>query len=277
MNRLLALVSATALTTLAASFPTAAHAQRSDAEWLEQCRRQERWSSRDDRARFCDVRTSNLGTLRAIDVDGRQNGGVAVRGWDGNDVRVSARIQAQAPTEAEARELTGRVRVVTNGGAIHAEGPERERDAWWSVSYEIMVPRRMDVTVDTHNGPIAVQDVNGRMTLRAQNGPLALSRVGGAVNARVQNGPISVVLAGNRWNGEGLDAESVNGPVQLSIPRDYSARLEVGTTWGPVDLDIPLPEGYRRGRHITTVLGSGGAPVRVVTTNGPLAVHRTDR
>lgn len=280
MNRLPtrtnSLLPALALLALTAAASTPAHAQRSDAEWLDQCRNQ-RWSSRDDGDRFCDVRTTTLGALRAVSVDGRENGAVAVRGWDGNEVRVSARIQTHASSEAAARELAGRVRVLTDGGTVRAEGPARERGAWWSVSYEVMVPHRMDVNVDTHNGPIAVQDVAGRMTLRADNGPLSLSRVGGAVNARVQNGPISVVLAGDRWNGEGLDAESVNGPVQLSIPRDYSARLEVGTTWGPVQLDIPLNEGYRGGRHVTTTLGSGGAPVRVVTTNGPLVVRRTDR
>ncbi|MBV9773997.1 MAG: hypothetical protein JO040_08605 [Gemmatimonadetes bacterium] len=270
---LTALSTAAALTTLA----TTAHAQRTDAEWLEQCRDQRHWSSRGDDARFCDVRTTTLGALRALNVDGRENGAVAVRGWDGADIRVSARIQANARSEADAREIASRIRVNTSGGTIHADGPARERGANWSVSYEIMVPRRMDVRVDTHNGPIAVQDVTGRMTLHAQNGPLALRRVGGAVNARVQNGPITVELAGNRWNGEGLDAESVNGPVQLSIPRDYSARLEVGTTHGPVSLDIPLAEGYRGGRHVNTVLGSGGAPIRVVTTNGPLVVRRTDR
>ncbi|HEX2091197.1 MAG TPA: DUF4097 family beta strand repeat-containing protein [Longimicrobiaceae bacterium] len=267
-------VLAAALLALAASPPSPAAAQRDDAEWLERCREQRgsRWGQ--DRARFCEVRTERLRPTGSLVVDGGENGGASVRGWDGNEIRVSARIQTHAPTEAEARELARQIRVSTSGGNIRATGPERRRGAGWTVVYEIRVPRRQDVSVTTQNGPVAVEDVRGRMTLRAANGPVSLRRVGGAVNARVRNGPLSVVLDGDRWNGEGLDAETVNGPVRLTLPADYSAQLEVGTVNGPANIDLPLSEGYRSGRHIRTTLGSGGAPVRVVTTNGPVAVRR---
>ncbi|HEV2149967.1 MAG TPA: DUF4097 family beta strand repeat-containing protein [Longimicrobiaceae bacterium] len=266
----LALAAAAALAALLAALPAAA--QRSDAEWLENCREQ-----RDQRARHCEVRTETLRPSGSITVDGGENGGATVRGWDGDQVRVSARIQAQAATEAEARELARQVTVRTDGGTIRAEGPARSRGASWSVMYDVQVPRRHDVAVTTRNGPVGVEDVTGRMTLRAENGPVSLRRVGGAVNARVRNGPLSVVLEGARWNGEGLDAEAVNGPVTLTLPRDYSARLEVGTINGPVKMDLPLAGGYRSGRHVQATLGSGGAPVRVVTTNGPFTVRRGSR
>lgn len=268
------LAAGAAFLALLAALPAAA--QRSDAEWLENCREQD--SRRNsERARFCEVRTETLRPTALLTVDGGANGGASVRGYDGGEVRVSARIQAHASTEAEARELARRVTVRTDGGSIRAEGPERARGAGWSVIYDIQVPRRQDVTVTTRNGPVAVEGVSGRMTLRADNGPLTLRRVGGAVNARVRNGPIRVELDGARWNGEGLDAESVNGPVSLTIPQGYSAELEVGTTNGPVRMDLPLSDGYRSGRHLRTKLGSGGAPVRVVTTNGPLVVRRGGR
>lgn len=67
--------------------------------------------------------------------------------------------------------------------------------------------------LDTHNGPIAVRAVTGRMTLQADNGPVSLDGVGGDVPARTINGPLHVVLTGARWDGAGLDAETTNGPV----------------------------------------------------------------
>lgn len=259
---------------LLAALPAAA--QRSDAEWLEQCREQSsRWSS--ERARFCEVRTETLRPTGRLTVDGGENGGASVRGSDANEVRVSARIQAHAGTEAEARELARRVTVRTEGGSLRAEGPAQARGAGWSVVFDVQVPRRHDVSVTAGNGPVSVEGVTGRMTLRAENGPVSLRRVGGAVSARVRNGPISVHLDGARWDGEGLDAESVNGPVTLRIPEGYSAELEVGNTNGPARIDLPLEGGYRSGRHVRTTLGSGGAPVRVVTRNGPIVVTRSDR
>lgn len=268
---------ATALAFLALLAALPASAQRSDAEWLENCRRQGESRRGSERARFCEVRTETLRPVVTLTVDGGENGGASVRGSDGGEMRVSARIQSWAGSEAEARELARRVTVRTDGGSVRADGPAQSRGAGWSVVYDIQVPRRQNVSVTTRNGPLAVEGVSGRMTLRADNGPLALRRVGGAVNARVRNGPISVELEGGRWSGEGLDAESVNGPVSLTIPVDYSAELEVGTVNGPVNMDLPLAGGFRSGRHVKTTLGSGGAPVRVVTTNGPIVVRRGGR
>lgn len=264
------------LLALAAAVPSSAIAQRTDAEWLENCRTStSRWD--DGRARFCEVRAEALRAGGSLTVDGGQNGGATIRGWDGDEVRVSARVQVYAPTEARARELARQITIRTAGSHIRADGPEQSRGTGWSVVYDIRVPRRQDVSVVTRNGPLAVEDVRGRMTLRASNGPVSLRRVGGTVHARVQNGPLNVVLDGDRWNGDGLDAESVNGPVSLVIPRTYSAQLEVGNVNGPVNVDLPLPEGFRSGRHVKTTLGSGGAPIRVVTTNGPLNVRREGR
>ena len=250
-------------------------AQRTDAEWLENCREQ-RGSSRG--AAHCEVRPYQMSAgVRSLVVDGGENGAVSVRGWDGNEIRVSARIRTQAPSEEAARALAREIRVQANDGRVSAEGPSRREGAGWSVGYEILVPRRMDLNVETRNGPLAVSDVSGRMQLRATNGPLALRRLGGAVNARASNGPLSVDLEGERWQGEGLDAETTNGPVTLNIPDRYSAELEVGTVNGPVRVDLPMQDGRLRGGQIRTRLGAGGPPVRVVTTNGPLVVRSGGR
>ena len=252
-------------------------AQRTDAEWLENCR-ENRWSRGDRRATHCEVRPHQMSAQgRSLVVDGGENGGVSVRGWEGSDVRVSARVQVQARTDEEAREMARQVRVRVADGRVSAEGPSRRDGAWWSVGYEIQVPRRMDLEVETRNGPMAVSDLTGRMRLRAQNGPLSLRRLGGSVHARATNGPLSVEVEGDRWQGEGLDAETTNGPVSLTLPARYSAELEVGTVHGPVSMDIPLREGYRSGKRLRTTLGSGGAPIRVVTTNGPVSVRRSGR
>jgi hypothetical protein len=99
--------------------------------------------------------------------------------------------------------------------------------------------------------------------------------VSGDVRARTQNGPLSVILTGGRWKGAGLDASTQNGPVALMVPRDYNCMLETGTINGPMSVNITMVvQGriYARHRHITTKLGSGGAPVRATTINGPATV-----
>ncbi|MDQ3696567.1 MAG: DUF4097 family beta strand repeat-containing protein [Gemmatimonadota bacterium] len=247
-------------------------AQREGDEAQSSC---ERGWGRSDRPRHCEVRESGRraegGT---IVVEPGQNGGASIEGWDRDSVHVRAEIQAQARTEEDARKLTGEVRIVSSGGRISAEGPPNRSGASWSVSFVINLPRRSNLSIEAHNGPIKVEGVAGHMRLRTQNGPIALAAVGGDVRARAQNGPITVRLTGTRWDGEGLDAETQNGPLVLDVPDDYNAQLETGTVNGPMTIDFPITVSGRLGRRISTQLGEGGRPVRAVTTNGPVIVRR---
>jgi DUF4097 and DUF4098 domain-containing protein YvlB len=238
--------------------------------WVERC---QRWNRDDDREVVCEERETRLGARESLTVDGRQNGGVTVRAWEGRDILVRAQIQTTAPSQNEAREMARRVSVSTSGGTVRADGPETEGRRHWSVSYEIFVPRRMDLEIETHNGPISVDGVSGEMELTALNGPMSLRGVGGDVRARTTNGPLSVTLVGSSWSGEGLDAQTTNGPVNLTVPDGYSAELETGTVHGPVRIDIPVTVRGEARKHIRTRLGRGGAPIRVMTTNGPLTVR----
>lgn len=259
-----------------ASGAAAARAQNtstSDARWLDNCRNQDESGHR---ARLCDLRVVRLsGTSESVSLDGRENGGVEVEGWDGDSVVVRAMVEVSAPTDQKAHDIASQVRVITAPGPIHADGPTDTHDVSWSVSYRISVPRHTNLTIRTINGPVSVDKVTGLMNLRAVNGPLDLSDLGGDVHARAQNGPLTVTLAGSRWDGAGLDAETDNGPVDLTLPRVYAAHLETGTVNGPVSIDFPVTvQGQIDFHRLSTDIGGGGAPVRVVTTNGPLTVRR---
>ena len=251
-------------------------AQTSDAAWLQRCDRED-WGG--DRERFCEVRVSGFRPGRgSIVVVPGTNGGASIEGWDRDSVSVHARIQANAEEIDDARALAREVDVRRNGNTIEADGPEPGRREGWSVQFVIYVPRRSNIEIETHNGPLSVRNVTGTMDLYTQNGPLSLSGVAGDVKARTQNGPLSVHLEGDRWTGAGLDAEAQNGPVTLFIPDNYSAELETGTINGPMTSDFPITvtlNGRMKSR-ITTRLGNGGAPVRVVTSNGPVSLRRSE-
>lgn len=265
-----ALAAVPVLAALTAAALTAQSA--TDARWLAQCR--EHWD--DWRVKHCEVRVVTLAARGTIGVDPGPNGAVAVEAWGRDSIEVHARVETHASTEDEALALARDLRIVTSGSTISASGPTADHRQSWGVSFVIYAPRRSDLRLETHNGPIAVRDMTGRMTLEAYNGPVSLDGVGGDVHARTVNGPLDIVLTGKRWDGAGLDAETTNGPVHLAIPEGYGAELELGTVNGPMTVAFPLTVTIqgRIGRRITTTLGAGGAPVRVVTTNGPVEIVR---
>src|SRR2546429_6191092 len=82
---------------------SSAQAQRSsDDDWLEDCRHSERGR----RVPFCEVREQRLpATGRAVRVDARENGGVSVIGWEGNEIVVHARVQTRARSDRDARDI----------------------------------------------------------------------------------------------------------------------------------------------------------------------------
>lgn len=235
-------------------------------------------------ADFCEVREETLNNVRAIDVDARGNGGVFVRGWDRSDVHVRARISTYARTDADARELARDVRLTTQNGTIRADGPRRNNDRWsgwrdrerWHVSYEIQVPRNARLTVDATNGGIVVEDVRGTIDAETTNGGLVFHDVAGTVRGRATNGGVIVEVAGDRWQGTGLDVATTNGGVRLLLPTDYSADLEARAINGGISIDFPVTvQGLVNSRReIRGTIGSGGPPLRVSTTNGGVQIRR---
>lgn len=265
-----------ALALFAAASPL--HAQRTseydDSRWLENCRNGR--GGDDDRGRACEVRVVPVKLSgRALDIDGRENGGIRVVGWDGDSVRVTARIQANARDDGAARDLIKEVKISVDGRRISSDGPRSwGRNENVSVSYVVFVPRRFDLQLDAHNGGLGVTGVTGKMSLQTTNGSVSLTDVGGDVHARTQNGSLNVQLVGAKWDGAGLDAETQNGSVHMGIPSSYAAQIETGTVNGRMNTDFPITVQGNIGRRLSLPLNGGGTPIRAITTNGSVTLSR---
>lgn len=252
--------------------------QHSDtSDWLDDCRdRSSRWSDDDDsRSRHCEVRRSAVragtGTLN---LDAGQNGGISVVGGDVDSVIVVAKITTQGYTDSEAADLAKQVAIEVSPTTVRASGPRSSgRRNWW-VSFDVTVPRASNLIAETHNGPISLEGLNGRVEASAVNGPITVYDMAGDVTGRTQNGPITAELRGTKWNGRGLDLQTQNGPVTLRIADGYNAHLETGTVNGPLRFDFPVTLQGRITKRLSVDLGSGGPTIRAVTTNGPVTVRK---
>ncbi|HXT14053.1 MAG TPA: DUF4097 family beta strand repeat-containing protein [Gemmatimonadaceae bacterium] len=227
-----------------------------------------------DEERFCEVRNFTLPAGRALNVDGRENGGITVHGWDQPGIQVVAMIQAQAESQAEAQGIAKAVNILTNGSEVRSDGPDTGHRQSWSVSYEVYAPRHTDLTLTAMNGGLAVDGIESRMDLRTVNGGLSLSNVNGDVHGVTMNGGISADLNGDRWQGAGLDVTTTNGGVKVYLPANYSAQLETGTTNGHMNIDFPVTVQGALTRRLSTQIGGGGATIRAMTTNGGVSISR---
>ena len=223
------------------------------------------------RSSFCEMREQTIPSMARLTVDGRTNGGISVKAWDRADVLVRSQVRAQGESDGDAKATAAQVIVHATGGVLAADGPSQKS---WSVSYEVFVPRRTDLSLTAHNGEVHIDGVQGNIEFTTSNGGVHLSNLAGQVKGRTKNGGVHVDLAGARWEGSGLDVQTTNGGVHLNVPARYAAHLETTTVNGGLHSEFS-EVAFPRGKHeVSADLGGGGALVRVETVNGGVHIGK---
>ncbi len=92
-------------------------------------------------------------------------------------------------------------------------------------------------------------------------------------NSRTSTGGWTHALTSS--SGSGIEPNSVNGALALTIPSDSNARVEASTVSGGIDNDFGLHVNRHRfvGRDLRGELGSGGTHIRLSERNGRIDVH----
>lgn len=232
------------------------------------------------RSRVCEMRETTMAVSGRLAVNAAPNGGIRIAGWNKNEILVRAKVEAWGDNESEANGRLADVRILTSGSTLTAEGP-KSFGSWggnqkWSVSYEVFVPSKIDLKLESVNGGIDVAGVRGNLTFETVNGGVHLARTAGRVKGETVNGGVNVDLAGTTWEGEGLDLETVNGGVTVSVPAAYSASFHAGTINGGFSSDFPGAsiQGKAGPKKLDLKLGAGGPTVKVETVNGGVKIRR---
>jgi hypothetical protein len=174
---------------------------------------------------------------------------------------------------------------------------------------EVRMPKNADLQLQTSNGAIEVSSLNGNIWLHSSNGAITAAALKGKLKAETSNGAITVdgvdgdcalatsngrIQAAGRF--DSLELHSSNGSVvaraaagstitsgwnigtsnawvDLSVPTDLKADLNVVTSNGGVQLDLPLTvQGFQGTSQLRGTLNGGGPEVSVHTSNGHIHV-----
>lgn len=137
------------------------------------------------------------------------------------------------------------------------------------VDYEVTLPAEVPVTgdlgsgdlrvsgmrsvqADVKSGSVELEDISGRVEVRASSGDIRLADVQGDVVVRTGSGEIS----GSDLRGRQLTAESGSGDVELAVSEAESVRVETGS--GDIELTVP-PGAYA----VKSRTGSGEEEIEV--------------
>lgn len=228
------------------------------------------------------------------------NGGITVKGYDGNEVIVEAR--ARGSEGSEKSENQGRLRRIpqtSTGLSVDADNNDvvvRVDAINRTIDLTITVPRHSSLSLHSVNdGNIVVSDVDGEMDVNNTNGQVTLNHIGGSAVVSALNGRILVTF--NRVEPQkSMAFSSLNGDIDVTFPPDTKANLSMHTDNGEIysDFDIQVqtsaPQqtvdddrgkgGHYRVRidkNMRATLNGGGPEIRFKGFNGNIYIRKAGK
>jgi hypothetical protein len=265
------------------------------------------WSERAEIEEVVEIDRPPGGVFRVHNSNGRTR----ITGEERDDIRVTIAKSARAESEEAAEQLLEDIRLVftdtPEGLDLDIEVP-RKWNRRGCANLCIQLPRDMDVWVAAANGRVSVEGIHGRVRARSTNGSTCVSDIVGDVEVATTNAKVSCTcicgkLAARSSNGKieierhrgAVDASTSNGLIKASLEGALEGGIQLATSNGRIVLDLPdavnadvdmrVDNGIIRNDRplartvresngrIVGQLGSGGALIKLRTSNGSISVH----
>jgi DUF4097 and DUF4098 domain-containing protein YvlB len=244
------------------------------------------------------------------------DGSVQVDSWDRAEVHVE--IQKRGPDREVADALEVRSSQEGNRLRVEAPKPKVMREVLGinasspSVSFVVRVPQNVRLNVNTGDGSISIDNVNGPVSLRSGDGSIRARRIAGDLTARTEDGSVTVEDASGRVSlesGDGsirvegrledLQVKTGDGSVVVEADEGSAMKANWEVSTGDGSITFRVPEGFdaevdadsRDGRVTSSIaglessrddddegdtlkgrIGTGGHTVRLRSGDGSIAV-----
>jgi hypothetical protein len=152
-----------------------------------------------------------------------------------------------------------------------------------------------DLQLRTGDGSVDVSDTSGALRLVASDGSIHIHNVSGtleskssdghvsidgkftAVQVHVSDGALDMTFAEGSQRSSSSRIEGSDGRVTVRVPRSMAADLEVHTSDGKIDCQLPLTmNGYNSsgnsGHSLRGRLNAGGPPLTIHTSDGNVSI-----
>ena len=143
------------------------------------------------------------------------------------------------------------------------------------------------MSVKMLQGDFAIGAVTGWVEATLTEGSVEAKSMSGYFSATTRKGDLVVEMSGKRWEGHSLTAVTRQGNVDLRLPMDYSAALQLETRDGDLSIQYPeqLVEGEqiplqattrKSGHSLKAAVGDGGSPISLLTFAGTVRLTAKD-
>jgi hypothetical protein len=149
------------------------------------------------------------------------------------------------------------------------EGQNNTRNNDVEVDFTVHVPAGVNLVAKTVQGDVTADSLGANVKAYTVNGDVEVSTKGYA-EASTVNGSIRAAMGKADWTG-GLDFNTVNGGITVTLPAGFGASVEAKTVNGELDSDFPLTvQGRFSRRTFRGTIGNGGRDLTLSTVNGSI-------
>jgi DUF4097 and DUF4098 domain-containing protein YvlB len=227
------------------------------------------------------------------------SGGITVRGYEGKEVVIEARVRVRESSQETSRsEGMRRIATRSTGLSIEEENNVMSVNASTltrAVDLTIQVPARTSLKLKSVNeGDIKVDHVDGDIEVNNINGAVTLTNISGSAVAHALNGKVLATFTKIDPQ-KPMSFSSLNGTIDVTFPASLRANVRMRSDMGDIysDFDIrmqdtpqPVVEDSRnKGGHYRVhidktmygTINGGGPEIQFKNFNGNIYVRKAGK
>ncbi len=214
------------------------------------------------------------------------NGSIILTGWDKDSIAIIAHKKVDAsPTDAN--KILKNIDLITKreGSTLVIKAESHEKSSknlldWllglgirdFQVDFEILVPRNLNIVLNTTNGQLEVEDISGKLDLSTTNGDINVLRASNLSEIHSTNGSVYVHFRSLPSRGR-IKISTTNGKIKCVLPQQARCSITAYTNNGQIwnNLFTAKSNAVSK-RSLEAACNGGGVEIDVRTTNGEISL-----
>jgi DUF4097 and DUF4098 domain-containing protein YvlB len=166
--------------------------------------------------------------------------------------------------------------VNTGDGSVEAESINGNLDVHTGDGSIAVQGAKGEIRLRTGDGSIEGRDLDGRVDVTTGDGHVNLEGRFDVLNIKTGDGSVTARARGGSKVQSGWNIHTGDGSIDLDLPGEIQANLDVTTHDGHISLGIPVTvEGTFSTSRISGKMNGGGAPIVVRTGDGSIHLNKT--
>jgi len=205
-------------------------------------------------------------------------GSINITGADVTDCNGTAEIRVRASSEEEAREIAEKVEIklIKEGKTLtlKIEKPSMKKSYSVSVRYNITVPKQTNLQLESDVGEISISQISGQIEIETDIGKIKCKEISGDIDLESDVGEVKVVYCETAPALQNISIQTDIGAINLTVPTDFSARVDARTDVGSISTNLPLKVTGTVGKKLRGTIGDGKGKVSLRTDVGSIKIKQ---